>query len=466
MRRHGSAPAVVLAGILLAACGDAPVPGDPTAHEASACVSDFDPAADYYSEKAEIRHAENFSISYHGHYKVLRARLEATNWGPEVSDVLVLNKCGTPVPPLEGDLAGAPVIETPVTRFATNSLASALRLRVLGLDDRIVAMPANPFDPALAELIESGRIVPAGVHGEPHLEGMLVLGVEALVVFTSSLEHAAGLERARELGVPTLPLLSWAEPTYLGQAEWIKHHAALFDAEAEAEAFFADVEARYRELARTVAGREPVPTLWATPMERGRWWVEAGNWQDEVLTAAGGRNVFTARPDESSIVLGTERIVDGAGEARVWITNDPDPRALDAAAPLAEIPAWTAGRTWHVHGRSDPTRDAFDWNEQFDLALDPERAKSFHDQTLPGDNYREARFCSMCGVDFCSMRIDQDARDVEDGEMDAIDDETDLAGSPAAEVNLPPVGTHDTSDVPEQIEIDGVTFTPEGHAGD
>ena len=111
-------------------------------------------------------------------------------------------------------------------------------------------------------------------------------------------------------------------------------------------------------------------------------------------------------------------------------------------------------------------RYAFDWTEQFDLALDPERAKSFHDQTLPGDNYKEARFCSMCGVDFCSMRIDQDARDVADGEMDVIDEETDLTNSSAAEVNLPPVGTHDTSGVPETIEIDGVTFTPEGHADD
>ena len=111
-------------------------------------------------------------------------------------------------------------------------------------------------------------------------------------------------------------------------------------------------------------------------------------------------------------------------------------------------------------------RYAFDWTEQFDLALDPERAKSFHDQTLPGDNYKEARFCSMCGVDFCSMRIDQDARDVADGEMDVIDEETDLTNSSAAEVNLPPVGTHDTSGVPETIEIDGVTFTPERHADD
>lgn len=111
-------------------------------------------------------------------------------------------------------------------------------------------------------------------------------------------------------------------------------------------------------------------------------------------------------------------------------------------------------------------RYEFDWRRQFDLALDPERARSYHDQTLPGDNYKEARFCSMCGAEFCSMRIDQDARDA-DGEMGAIDGATDLDGSAAAAVNVPPVGTHDTGRVPDEIEIDGVTFTPDtGHADD
>ena len=111
-------------------------------------------------------------------------------------------------------------------------------------------------------------------------------------------------------------------------------------------------------------------------------------------------------------------------------------------------------------------RYEFDWARQFDLALDPDRARSSHDQTLPGDNYKEARFCSMCGAEFCSMRIDQDARDA-DGEMAAIDGETDLDASDAAAVNVPPVGTHDTDRVPDEIEIGGVTFTPEtGHADD
>lgn len=97
-------------------------------------------------------------------------------------------------------------------------------------------------------------------------------------------------------------------------------------------------------------------------------------------------------------------------------------------------------------------RYAFDWRRQFDLALDSERAQAFHDQTLPGDNYKEARFCSMCGAEFCSMRIDQDARDA-DGGMDSLDDETDLDTSPAADVNLPPTGNHDMSRMPEIPEF-------------
>jgi phosphomethylpyrimidine synthase len=46
----------------------------------------------------------------------------------------------------------------------------------------------------------------------------------------------------------------------------------------------------------------------------------------------------------------------------------------------------------------------FDWNRQFDLSLDPERAREYHDETLPADIYKEAEFCSMCGPKHCPMQ--------------------------------------------------------------
>jgi phosphomethylpyrimidine synthase len=50
-------------------------------------------------------------------------------------------------------------------------------------------------------------------------------------------------------------------------------------------------------------------------------------------------------------------------------------------------------------------RYSFDWNRQFDLSLDPETARTMHDETLPEDGFKDAHFCSMCGPKFCSMNI-------------------------------------------------------------
>jgi len=56
-------------------------------------------------------------------------------------------------------------------------------------------------------------------------------------------------------------------------------------------------------------------------------------------------------------------------------------------------------------------RFEFRWEDQFNLGLDPERAREYHDETLPKDSAKVAHFCSMCGPHFCSMKITQDVRE-------------------------------------------------------
>ena len=61
-------------------------------------------------------------------------------------------------------------------------------------------------------------------------------------------------------------------------------------------------------------------------------------------------------------------------------------------------------------------RFEFRWADQFNLGLDPDTAREFHDETLPQEGAKVAHFCSMCGPHFCSMKITQDVRDyVEQG---------------------------------------------------
>jgi phosphomethylpyrimidine synthase len=68
----------------------------------------------------------------------------------------------------------------------------------------------------------------------------------------------------------------------------------------------------------------------------------------------------------------------------------------------------------HAQARDDALSQArfeFRWADQFNLSLDPDTARAFHDETLPAEPAKTAHFCSMCGPKFCSMKITQDVRD-------------------------------------------------------
>ena len=69
-------------------------------------------------------------------------------------------------------------------------------------------------------------------------------------------------------------------------------------------------------------------------------------------------------------------------------------------------------------------RFEFRWEDQFDLSLDPDRARDFHDQTLPKEGHKSAHFCSMCGPKFCSMKISQEVRDYADGAGEKVSEGT------------------------------------------
>ncbi len=93
------------------------------------------------------------------------------------------------------------------------------------------------------------------------------------------------------------------------------------------------------------------------------------------------------------------------------------------------------------------SRFDFQWEDQFNLSLDPDTAKEFHDETLPSPNAKVAHFCSMCGPKFCSMKITQEVRDYAAkhklAEIDAIEkgmeEKSDEFSSKGGEIYLEPV---------------------------
>ena len=84
--------------------------------------------------------------------------------------------------------------------------------------------------------------------------------------------------------------------------------------------------------------------------------------------------------------------------------------AYKIAAHAADLAKGHPGRQRHDNALSK-ARFEFRWEDQFNLALDPDTAREFHDETLPQDSAKVAHFCSMCGPHFCAMKITQEVRE-------------------------------------------------------
>jgi len=84
--------------------------------------------------------------------------------------------------------------------------------------------------------------------------------------------------------------------------------------------------------------------------------------------------------------------------------------AYKIAAHAADLAKGHPGAQFRDNALSK-ARFEFRWEDQFNLSLDPETAKEFHDETLPAEGAKIAHFCSMCGPHFCSMKITQDVRE-------------------------------------------------------
>src|SRR5213080_2055271 len=84
--------------------------------------------------------------------------------------------------------------------------------------------------------------------------------------------------------------------------------------------------------------------------------------------------------------------------------------AYKIAAHAADLAKGHLGAQYRDNALSK-ARFEFRWEDQFNLSLDPELAREFHDETLPQEGAKLAHFCSMCGPHFCSMKITQDVRE-------------------------------------------------------
>lgn len=112
--------------------------------------------------------------------------------------------------------------------------------------------------------------------------------------------------------------------------------------------------------------------------------------------------------------MGTAMLCYVTPKEHLGLPNRDDVKAGIIAYKIAAHAADVAKGQPGARARDDALSKArfeFRWEDQFNLALDPDTARAFHDETLPKDTAKVAHFCSMCGPKFCSMKITQEVRD-------------------------------------------------------
>ncbi len=152
---------------------------------------------------------------------------------------------------------------------------------------------------------------------------------------------------------------------------------------------------------------------------------------DKQLKECGEAPFYTLGPLTTDIAPGYDHITSAVGAAMIgWygtamlcyvtpkehlgLPNREDVKTgvitYKIAAHAADLAKGHPGAQYRDDALSK-ARFEFRWNDQFNLSLDPDTAKEFHDETLPAEGAKVAHFCSMCGPHFCSMKITQDVRD-------------------------------------------------------
>ncbi len=353
---------------------------------------------DLFEHKSEVTYAKNFSVSYHGHYKLVKASATLGEWGTpgseteDVTDVMVLVQRGYEPPPLTGELANARVIKIPADeRIATNASNQELWLEMLGLTNQQVAIGGTKtYNDSLRNLVELGKIGQVGYSwaAPPNMEVLLHHKPDIFLMVISRVGFNHSLNKIRSLGIQAAPVFDWAEHDYLATAEWIKYCALFFNKEREANRWFDEIVSNVEVIKNRVTQLEKPAVLWAHYVDKGFWLSQSNNAQARLLKDAGVRNItedFSKPFSPVGEAFTNEQLLVIGQQADHWIIGNgvrtllPDRRYLDGFS------AWRNGNLYHHYKRSKPEYDAYDWFNLWpvrpDIAL-ADLVKLFHPTSM------------------------------------------------------------------------------------
>lgn len=236
--------------------------------------------------------------------------------------------------PLKG--AGGSVI-IPLQNSAVFSSVHCALFHELGADDAVGGICDLQFFnlPYYKEGVAEGRIANLGNSLQPNIEQIINLNPDALL--PSPFENSGGLGRIERLGIPIIWCADYMENTPLGRAEWIRFYGRLVGRAAEADSIFCAVERRYLELCEKAHNAKTKPRLLPEMPWSGQWTLpSSGSSSAKLYADAGAEYLFAHLEGSGGIPLSTEKVVDKAVDADIWIIKHHG--SLDRQQMISDTP--------------------------------------------------------------------------------------------------------------------------------
>ena len=229
------------------------------------------------------------------------------------------------------------LIPIPLHNAAVFSSVHCALLHELAADEAVGGICDFEFFnlPYYKQAVNTGRIVNLGNSMQPSLEKIIDLNPDALL--PSPFENSGGLGRVERLGIPIIWCADYMENTPLGRAEWIRFYGRLFGRAEQADSIFRCVESRYQELRSAALQAKTKPKLLPEMPWSGQWTLPGSGSSSTLLYKdAGADYLFADLEGAGGIPLSTEKVVDKAVEADVWIIKHHGP--LNRAQMNADTP--------------------------------------------------------------------------------------------------------------------------------
>ncbi|MCY3575359.1 MAG: ABC transporter substrate-binding protein [Chloroflexi bacterium] len=356
------------------------------------CITDFDATVDYFPQKAEVIDAGNLTVSYHGHYKLVRVG-NAFDGAPAFDYVLV--QCGAPAPPAEDFADNAQFIEVPAGRLIALSTTQLPALSLLGVIDHLVAVDSGFYisTPEVVEAIATGEIAEVGFGAQVNIELALELAPDLVLSYGFNPDTDAH-PILLEAGIFTALDASWRENSPLGRAEWLKLPALFYNQEARADEIYAGIRTEYqalRELAASIPDEEQPNVLLNSFLSYADAWYSPGadTYVGQLIHDAGADLALPSDDPAGSQPYSFEAAYAEGWEADIWLLETfgvqtaADLLALDSR--FADFAAFQSGAIWNNNRDENPNggNNYYEWGVVSPHLVLADLLAIFHPQLLP-----------------------------------------------------------------------------------